>query len=119
MIEMVNKLWDILQRNMQKKVVRQALYVGIVLISLAFIGIVIRSNWAQLKAQPWHINIIYLVLAAVLYPIGMFPTVAAWHWLLKAFNAQKPYLLNLRLYAQSSLPRHIPGMVWYVSRRSE
>ena len=48
----------------------------------------------------------------------MIPTAAAWHWLLRAFNTKKTFLINLRVYALSSLPKHIPGLVMYVTSRT-
>jgi uncharacterized membrane protein YbhN (UPF0104 family) len=118
MVQRAKKLWSWLRQAMQQKLVRRLLYAGIVLLSLAFIAYFINANWSQLRDQEWTINIVYLILAVILYPLGMFPTVAAWHWLLRAFSAVKPFFLNLRLYALSSLPRHIPGLVWYVTSRT-
>jgi hypothetical protein len=118
MLDHLKQVWRFLQRAMQKKRVRQLFYVGIVVISLAFIGYAVATNWTLLKSQKWHIDPLYLILVVVLYPLGMFPTAAAWHWLLRAFNTKKTYFLNLRLYAVSSLPKHIPGLVWYVTSRT-
>jgi hypothetical protein len=118
MLNRLKQLWHSLRNVLQKKQIRQLIYLGIVLISIAFIAYAIKTNWAQLKSQEWHINAIYAVLAVLLYPLGMIPAAAAWHWLLRAFNKQKPFLLNLRLYAISSLPKHIPGLVWYITSRT-
>jgi hypothetical protein len=117
-VERLKILWHSLQNAMQNKQIRQVVYLGIVLISIAFIAYAIKTNWAQLKSQEWHINAIYAIMAIILYPLGMFPAAAAWHWLLRAFNTKKPFLLNLRVYALSSLPKHIPGLVWYVTSRT-
>jgi hypothetical protein len=118
MPERLKYFWSSLQRIMQKKQIRQLIYAGIVILSLAFIAYAIITNWVQLKSQEWHINPFYAILVVILYPVGMFPTAAAWHWLLRAFNIHKPFLLNLRLYALSSLPKHIPGLIWYITSRS-
>jgi len=118
MMAFLVKLWNFIQHSLQKKRVRQILYVFILLLSLAFIVYAIVTNWAELSSQEWQIDLIFVVLAIALYPIGMLPTAAAWHWLLRALGVQKPFILNLRLYALSSLPRHIPGLVWYVTSRT-
>jgi hypothetical protein len=118
MLERLKYFWSLLQRIVQKKQVRQLIYVGIVLISLVFIAYVVITNWRQLTSQEWRVDPLYAILVVILYPLGMIPTAAAWHWLLRAFNINKPFLLNLRLYALSSLPKHIPGLVWYVTSRS-
>jgi hypothetical protein len=118
MVNRLKQLWHSMRTALQNKKNRQLIYLGIVLLSVVFIAYAVKTNWAQLKNQEWHINAIYAVLAVILYPVGMIPTVAAWHWLLRAFNTKKPFLLNLRLYAISSLPRHIPGLVWYITSRT-
>lgn len=114
----LKKIWDYIKKISRLKFVRQLLYIGIVGFSLLFIAYLIYTNWSQLKEQEWHISVIHLFLAVLLYPLGMFPTIGGWHYLLRAFNSQKPFFLNLRLYAISSLPKHIPGIVWYVTSRS-
>ena len=116
--ERLKQLWRSIRRLMQNKLIRQLVYIAIVLISVAFIAYAIISNWTQLKNQEWHIEPLYVVLAVVLYPIGMLPASAAWHWLLKAFGLDLPFSKNLRIYALSSLPQHIPGFVWYITSRS-
>jgi hypothetical protein len=118
MIDRLKELWHFLQSAMQKKFVRQSFYIGMVIISLAFIAYAIANNWMLLKSQKWQINPIYMILAVILFPVGMFPSAAGWHWLLNAFNTKKPFMVNLRVYALSSLPKHIPGLVWYVTSRT-
>jgi hypothetical protein len=93
-------------------------YVALFVVSLVFIGYAIYTNWNQLSAQNWHLNYRYIALSILLFPLGMLPTVAAWHKLLDAIGVRKPFPVNLRIYALSSLPRHIPGLVWYVSSRT-
>jgi uncharacterized membrane protein YbhN (UPF0104 family) len=118
MKEFLTKLWVFVQHAMRQKKFRRAFYVGIILLSLLFIALFIKTNWEELKEQEWQFNFFYVILAIILYPLGMLPTVAAWHWLLKAFNVFKAFWLNLRIYALSSLPKHIPGLIWYVTNRT-
>lgn len=114
----LRNIWHFIQERMKQKVVRQVFYLLIVLLSLAFIGYTIYKNWNELAAQKWDIRWWNVLLATVLYPLGMLPTVAGWHKLLEALGVRKPFRLNLRLYALSSLPKHIPGLVWYVTSRT-
>lgn len=117
-MELIKRVWVKLRELMGKKLVRQLFYIGVVVLSLAFMGYALAGNWSSLKNQSWHINPFYALAAIALYPLGMLPTAAAWHWLLRAFNVRKPFALNLRLFALSSLPKHIPGVVWYVTSRT-
>lgn len=97
---------------------RRILYGGLILLSLVFIGYALANNWSELTRQDWEINFRFIALAVLLYPLGMLPTVAAWHALLRAIDIQTPFSKNLRFYTLSSLPRHIPGLVWHISSRS-
>lgn len=116
--ERLKKLWRSIQYAIQNKKIRQFLYAAIILISVAFIAYAIATNWTQLKSQHWQLDPLYVILSIVLYPLGMVPTAAGWHWLLKAFNEEQPFKVNLRIYAISSLPKHIPGFLWYVTSRT-
>jgi Lysylphosphatidylglycerol synthase TM region len=118
MTQRLKSLWKIFTLTIQQQRLRKLLYAAIILVSLGFIAYFLQANWNQLKNQDWHIDIISAIFAVVLYPVGMIPTVAAWHWILKAFTIRLPFQVNLRLYALSSLPKHIPGLVMYVTSRS-
>jgi hypothetical protein len=60
----------------------------------------------------------YIIAAVLIYPAGILPTAASWHWLLRTIGVILPFRTNLRIFSLSSLPRHIPGFVWYISSRS-
>lgn len=110
--------WNWLLHKMRRKEVWRAFYTFIIVISLGFIAYAVYINWNELRAQEWDINYQYFFLSILLFPLGMLPTVAAWHKLLYTLGINKPFSKNLRIYALSSLPRHIPGLVWYVSSRT-
>ncbi len=118
-----------------KKIVMYPAFVGTVVMGVMFFMMIylvpqLTSFIASVGQElPFHtraligvsnfvINYWYLILSVILFPVGFLPTVTAWHKLLEGLGAKLPYLRNLRIYALSSLPRHIPGMVWYVSSRT-
>lgn len=111
-------IWKWFATTLSQKKVWRIFYVLIILVSLGFIAYAIYKNWNELQRQRWEINYTYLLLSIVLYPLGMLPTVAAWHKLLEALGVRLTFVKNLRIYALSSLPRHIPGLLWYVSSRT-
>jgi hypothetical protein len=111
-------LWHSIQGLLQQKNIRRLLYAAIVLLSVAFIAYAIYKNWHELTSQKWNIDYRNIILATVLHPLGMLPTIVAWHKLLDALGVHKPFRTNLRVYALSSLPRHIPGLVLYVTSRT-
>lgn len=94
------------------------MYVGIMLASGVFILYAIYTNWNNLISQQWEFNYPYILLAILVYPIGMLPTVTAWHTLLHALGEHLPFRTNLRLYSLSTLSRHVPGFVMFVTSRS-
>ncbi len=102
----------------RKPSARRWLYGIVAILSVAFIGRAILTNWAMLSRQTWHLDWRFVVLSILLYPLGMLPTVIAWHMLLRSLNIPVSFLDNLHFYSLSILPRHIPGGVWYVSSRS-
>jgi hypothetical protein len=110
--------WQFFKKLLQQKVVQQILSVFIILSSGVFIAYAIISNWNELRTQRWEIDFRYILLAISLYPVGMLPTAAAWHKLVQAFGIRESFRTNLRIYSLSSLPRHIPGFVWFVTSRT-
>jgi hypothetical protein len=114
----IKNAWKQISELMQWAPARRIFYILVVVISLVFIAYAVYANWNELKGHKWEINYLYIFLPIVLYPLGMMPTVAAWHKLLEALGIQLPFSQNLRIYALSLLPRHIPGLVWYVSSRT-
>lgn len=118
MHKLFSKAWDWLSSEMQVKNTRRIVYVATLVASFCFIALSIYVNWNDLDTYKWELNYKYIILAILLQPLGMLPTVAAWHNLLKAFGVHLPFFRNLRVYAISSLPRHIPGYVMYVSSRT-
>ena len=111
------KLFIFISEKLNKKI-RGLLFSGLILLSFLFIIRAVVVNWNELSQQIRDVNIRYIILAVILYPCGMLPTVAAWHYLLRAMGINKSFSTNLNIYSLSSLPRHIPGLVWYVSSRS-
>jgi hypothetical protein len=94
------------------------LFAFILLISIGFIAYAIWVNWNEFRAQEIQFNYRFIILAVLIYPAGMLPTATSWHSLLQTIGVVLPFRTNLRIYSLSSLPRHIPGFVWYISSRS-
>jgi glycosyltransferase 2 family protein len=111
-------IWQQFTHRMEDKRLQRWLFFLILLLSGAFIAVALITNWGQLRPQLQHIHYSYILLAVFLYPLGMLPTIAAWHTLLNAFGVSRSFTVNLRLYCLSSLQRHIPGFVMFVASRS-
>lgn len=114
----IENWWPKVKSGLQREKTKRLLYLAIMSLSCVFIAIAIYANWHEFQAQELKINYSYIVLATLLYPLGMLPTAAAWHTLLQAFGIKKNFRTNLRVYSLSSLPRRIPGFVWFVTSRT-
>ena len=111
--------WGIfLSDYIRKPLIRRSLYGVVAALSTIFIGRAISANWDTLTQRIWRLNWHFIALSVLLYPIGMLPTAVAWHTLLQSLDVTLPFSYNLRVYALSILPRHIPGGIWYVSSRT-
>lgn len=97
---------------------RRLASLAILLLGGVFIAYVFYSNWGQLQAQRIELNYSYVALAFLMYPVGMLPTAAAWHALLRALGVPTGFRVNLRIYSLSTVPRNIPGFVWFIASRS-
>ncbi len=111
-------IWDKTSSAFQNQRTRRILFALILLVSLFFIAYAISINWSDFQAQGIKFDYRFIILAIIIYPIGMLPTAASWHFTLQTFGVKLPFRTNLRIYSLSSLPRHIPGFVWYISSRS-
>jgi hypothetical protein len=111
-------IWDQLSSAYQDPKTRKYVFIGILLISLVFIAIALRSNWSQFAAQEIKFDYRFIFLAILIYPAGMLPTAFSWHTLLQSISVRLPFKTNLRIFSLSALPRHIPGFVWYISSRT-
>ena len=109
--------WAALKSRLQQNTARRIIYIFLILAGGAFIAYTLYANWNEFKSQAWSFNYRYILLAILIYPAGMLPTVAGWHNLLQSMGAKRPFRTNLRLYSLSSLPRHIPGFVLFVTSR--
>jgi glycosyltransferase 2 family protein len=110
--------WQKFQNLLKNRNIQRLMYALIVLASGVFIAYAVYSNWNEFKSQQWDFNYSYILLAVLLYPAGMLPTVAAWHKLLQAMGVNCSFQTDLRLYSLSTLPKHIPGFVMFVTSRS-
>lgn len=110
--------WDKLNSAYQNQKTRRYLFIGILLISIIFIALALRANWTEFSSQEINFDYRFIILAVIIYPVGMLPTAFSWHTLLRTIGITLPFRTNLRIFSLSAFPRHIPGFVWYISSRS-
>jgi glycosyltransferase 2 family protein len=109
---------EIIRSRFQQKTLRRTLFVTMIVVGSLFIGYALWKTWNDIHTGHIQINYLYIALAILIYPFGMLPTVAGWHILLNSLGVKLRWRIDLRIYSLSSLPRHIPGFVWYIASRS-
>jgi glycosyltransferase 2 family protein len=117
-LSIIKKLYNFLSEQLNNKSKRRIINSLILIISFVFVTYIVITNWTELSQQTFEIKYQFIILAIFLYPLGMFPTVAAWHTLLKSLDINVPFSKNLKIHTYTLLPRHIPGLIWYVSSRT-
>jgi len=75
-------------------------------------------NWDTLVNYQWQIDWDKFILAFCFFPLGVLPTVYAWHLLVTGLGVSRPFRNNVIIFALSSLPRRLPGVIWYVGSRA-
>lgn len=110
----LQSLKELINDNNRIKLIYKFLYT----IGLLFILFFIFQNRAQFVKSLSQINIVFLLIPIILYPIGMIPTATAWHFLLKLIHQDRLILKDIYLYNLSIFSRHIPGYVWFLGSRS-
>lgn len=113
-ISKLQRLKEIINDNNKTKLIYKFLYA----IGLIFILFFIFQNRAQFVESLSKINIGFLLIPIILYPIGMIPTATAWHFLLKLIDQDRIILKDIYLYNLSIFSRHIPGYIWFLGSRS-
>jgi hypothetical protein len=91
------------------KLVGSVLVVGIVLF---FLGRVLYSNWAQIRAYQWQFNLPFLSLSFVALVGSYMMDIGVWRQAIVRMGEKITYPQALRLYFTAGLGKYIPGTVW-------
>ncbi len=118
MRKLLYSFWKFLYSALQNPLTRRILFAITLLISIILITFAIRANWNEFRAQDIQVDYRFIAFAVLIYPAGMLPTAASWHMLLRTTGVTLPFRTNLRIFSLTTLPKRIPGFVWYISGRS-
>ena len=114
----MQQIWQKVFIAHENKSNKRILSIGILLLSIGFILYGIISQWNTLVHFEWQVDWARVIWAFVFFPFGVFPTVYAWHLLVSGFGAHQLFYDNATVFILSSLPKRLPGLVWYISSRS-
>lgn len=92
--------------------------IGFVLLSVAVMVGVLRSDWAQMQAYTWQFRPLYLLLTLLCVFATFALTALTWHAIVVRFLPQTTLRLNVKYWAYSNFARRIPGTLWYIASRA-
>ena len=102
----------------RRRSVRLALRAAAVLAVLLFLAYAVYRNWDELVQYEWTADWRYVALAAVVYGLSFAANVLAWHRVMATVWTVTDPWVNARVFCYSSLPKRIPGVVWYIASRA-
>lgn len=82
------------------------------ILALAFVVLLLRSQWPALRAYPWQFHGGWLALSGLLMVGAWLMEVGIWHQLLRVVDGVVPYWAALRMWFLAALIRYIPGNIW-------
>jgi hypothetical protein len=85
--------------------------------AVAFIGLRLREQWAELAAHHWRVQPGWLVVSLAVVSSWFVLRARLWQQLVKHFGGALPYREAFRVWAVSELGRYVPGKVLYVVAR--
>lgn len=98
---------------------RPWLQAAVFVLAFVFLGALIASQWQQLQAYPWHIEIGWLLLALALLWLTWLLELNQWRFILGRLGGSLRYGDAARIWFLSNIIRYIPGNVWQFLGMSE
>ncbi len=84
----------------------------ILILALAFIAALVRSQWSQLQSHPWRLAPGWLALSGLTLVGSWLLELSIWRALLARVGGQLPWPRAARIWFLSALARYVPGNIW-------
>jgi hypothetical protein len=94
-----------------------SLRVVVLVVVCVGVGGTVQNALDQLANQQWHLRPTWLVVAGVLYAIGLVPMAWFWYRLLHSLAQPTPWPATLRAYFLGHLGKYVPGKAMAVILR--
>ena len=91
---------------------RPWLQTGIFVLAVVFLGALVATQWQQLQAYPWQIEIGWLLLALALLWLTWLLELNQWRFILGRLGGSLRFGEAARIWFLSNIIRYIPGNVW-------
>jgi hypothetical protein len=83
-----------------------------VLLASFFIGLLLRSQWAELRAHSWRLAGGWLALSTGFLLVTWMIEVGIWRHLLQLMGGHLPLMVAVRIWFLSAIVRYVPGNIW-------
>ncbi len=82
------------------------------LLALVFMGLLLWSQWGELRTYPWRLRPLWLPPAAALLFVSWALEIVIWRRLLRLLGGSITFGYGFRIWFVSAIMRYIPGNVW-------
>jgi len=104
-------------KHVQGKTFKIVVGGSIVLLSLAFLGHLIYTNWPTLIAYQWLFNYVELALTLLYFSLAMISAMWGWHLIITRLASANDARLNARIYCYAAAAKRLPGTAWDIATR--
>lgn len=80
--------------------------------ALIFIGVLLRSQWAELRTQPWRFHGTWLTFSVGMMIASWVMEVLIWQHLLSRLGGHIGFWSAVRIWFLSAITRYVPGNIW-------
>lgn len=91
---------------------RRPAQVLFLLLALLFMGLLLWSQWDELRTYDWHVRPVWLIPAAVALLTSWLLEIVIWRRLVSLLGSQIGFGIGFRIWFVSAIMRYIPGNVW-------
>jgi len=81
-------------------------------LALAFLGLLVRSQWSELRQYQWHIEPAWALTALVVLEAAWLFELDTWRFILAGLGGPLPFRRAAEIWFLSNIIRYIPGNVW-------
>ena len=96
---------------MWKTILRRSQPIFLV-VALIFVAMLLRGQWAELRAHTWQLQAGWLLISALLLLASWAMEIGIWRHLLALVGGRLPYAPAIRIWFLSAIVRYIPGNIW-------
>jgi uncharacterized membrane protein YbhN (UPF0104 family) len=97
---------------------RQAIRIVLALVVIGSFLVALGTQVGALAEYDWHVEPVYLILAALVALGRGVPVVYPWWRIVNAWGYKLPWWRAVRVYFHSGLARYLPGQWWFVVGRA-